>query len=284
MMRFAQTFDAQLTGLELMPSGKGFAMSDSHCQIVLWGSATKMQFTEYTQITEFTDTPAPSKHLDWSSDVPLNLVGMPYYREALLSGWPNSLVHELGARPQKIDSAVMAGMRKFEHGFVGSNPHKTRRYQVEDTRTLQKQQNSIPAPKFLSEQRKDEDGHYEIERRLSEDIGKTLGNLTIGGSPPIYYQPQKMAYSKFGVNDFDFRYFNQTEYSGLEIHIVNSYANPLLQIFRFTNVVRNLALRHTAKDCRFENCMLCETGFIVDNVGEGARLDLSSHELLQIPQ
>ena len=263
MMRFAQTFDSQLTGLELMPSGKGFALTDSHCQITLWGSPTKMQFTEFPQPTDFADALSPTKHLDWTSDLPLNLIGMPYYREALLSGWPNSLVHGVGAPPPKFDPAFLATLQKSNHILFGPNQRKTRRYQTENTRSL-KDQNYIPVPKFLSEQRKDEDGHYEIERRLSEDIGKTLNKVTLSGGPPIYYLPQKMAYSKFGVADFDFRYFNQTSYSGLEIHIVNSYANPLLQTFRFTNVIRNLALHHTARDCRFENCMLCETGFVVD--------------------
>lgn len=264
IMKFAQTFDAQLTGLELMPSGKGFALIDTHCQITLWGSASKMRFTEFSQHTEFPDSPEPTKHLDWNLDLPLNMVGMPFYREALLSGWPNSLVHEVGAPAYKFDPAFIATLRKFEHGLVGSNPKRSRRHEVEKTRAIQKDQNYIPAPKFLSEQRKDEEGHYEVERRLSEDIGKTLNSLTLSGGPPIYYQPQKMAYSKFGVDDFDFRYFNQTRYSGLEIHIVNSYANPILQVFRFTNVIRNLALHHTARDCRLEHCMLCETGFVVD--------------------
>jgi PAB-dependent poly(A)-specific ribonuclease subunit 2 len=263
MMRFAQTFDAQLTGLELMPSGKGFALTDSHCQITLWGSPTKMQFTEFPQPTEFADALSPTKHMDWSTDLPLNLIGMPYYREALLSGWPNSLVHEVGAPPPKFDPAFLASLQKSNQIMFGPNPKKTRRYQTENSRSL-RDQNYIPAPKFLSEQRKDDEGHYEIERRLSEDIGKTLNSLTLSGGPPVYYLPQKMAYSKFGVDDFDFRYFNQTRYSGLEIHIVNSYANPLLQIFRFTNVIRNLALHHTARDCKYENCMLCETGFVVD--------------------
>ena len=263
-MKFAQTFDSQLTGLELMPSGRGFALTDSHCQITLWGSPSKMQFTEFPQPTEFADAPSPTKQLEWSSDLPLNLVGMPYYREALLSGWPNSLVHEVGAPPPKFDPAFVATLHKSNNLLYGNNPKKTRRYQSENTRGLSKYHSSIPAPKFLSEQRKDEEGHYEIERRLSEDIGKTLNSLALNGGPPLYYLPQKMAYSKFGVDDFDFRYFNQTRYSGLEIHIVNSYANPLLQIFRFTNVIRNLALHHTARDCKFENCMLCETGFVVD--------------------
>ena len=92
-MRFAPMFDAQATGLEILPSGNGFAMSDSHGQIVLWGSQSKLRFTEYSKPTEFADPQMQSKHLDWAADLPFNLIGMPYYREALLSGWPNSLAH-----------------------------------------------------------------------------------------------------------------------------------------------------------------------------------------------
>ena len=264
VMRFAQTFDAQLTGLELMPSGKGFAMTDSHGQIVLWSSPSRTQFTEFPQPTEFADMTEPVKHLAWSPDAALNLIGMPYYREALLSGWPNSLVHQVGAPPTKLEAKILAGMRKFEHGLVGPNINSGYRYEAESKRRIAKDPNALSAPKFLSEQKRDEDGHYEDGRRFSEDISKTLDSLAIAAGAPVYYQPQKMAYSKFGVDDFDFRYFNHTRYSGLEIHIVNSYANPLLQIFRFTNAIRNLALQHTARDCRFENCMLCEAGFVID--------------------
>lgn len=64
--------------------------------------------------------------------------------------------------------------------------------------------------------------------------------------------------------DFQCRYYNRTEYSGLETHIANSYANPLLQLLRFTPVIRNLGLHHTALDCGFESCLLCELGFLFD--------------------
>lgn len=60
------------------------------------------------------------------------------------------------------------------------------------------------------------------------------------------------------------RYYNKTKFSGLETHIANSYANPLLQLFRFTTMVRNLALQHTATSCVDENCLLCELGYLVD--------------------
>ncbi|KAK4549503.1 hypothetical protein LTR36_006500 [Oleoguttula mirabilis] len=265
-MRYAATFEAQLTGLELMPSGKGFAMTDSHCQIMLWGSQSKMQFTEYSKPTEFSDAHTQAKQVDWSSDTPVNLIGMPYYREALLSGWPNSLVHEVGAPQPKLEQAILATLRKTDYGIVGQNPRRTRRYQAEHSRSSQRALDSLAAPKFLSEKPRDDNGDHESERRMSEDIGKTLNSLALNGNSDAlaYYRPVEIKYSKFGIGDFDFRYYNKTKYSGLETHIVNSYANPLLQLLRFTNVTRNLALQHTARDCRLGNCLLCELGFLVD--------------------
>ena len=59
-------------------------------------------------------------------------------------------------------------------------------------------------------------------------------------------------------------FYNRTAYSGLEIHISNSYANPLLQIMHFTPLIRNLALQHTATACINDLCLLCELGFLFD--------------------
>ncbi|GAB7329119.1 hypothetical protein MBLNU13_g00950t2 [Cladosporium sp. NU13] len=272
IMRFAQTFDAQLRGLDVMPSGKGFAMADSHCQLVLWGSTTKMQFLEYGRPSEFADHQLPARQLDWSPDTALNLIGMPYYRDMLLSVWSSSMVHEVGAPPHKIDPALLASMQKFQTGMmtgeVVPNPKKTRRYQKEDTRTLQKSRRPLAPPKFLSEKPRDEVPEQEGQRRMSEDVAKTFAELTVGtnasSSVPVWYQAVEIKYSKFGIEDFDFGYYNYTKYSGLETHIVNSYANALLQLYRFTPVVRNLALDHTARDCGYENCMLCELGFLID--------------------
>ncbi|KAF2717991.1 hypothetical protein K431DRAFT_333256 [Polychaeton citri CBS 116435] len=268
-MRFAHTYEAQYTHFDFMPSGKGFAFTDSHNHIILWGSPTKIQFTEYSQPTEFADHASLSqlRQLDWSPDLPLSLIGMPYYREALLSVWPNSLVHEVGAPIPRIDPSLLAATTAFEHGRVGPWPRKLKRNEAEDTRALQKVHDPLGAPKFLSEKPRRESNEAEPERRMSEDITKTL-NLFSNGSHnsdiPVWYNNVEIKYSKFGIDDFDFRYYNKTNYSGLETHIVNSYANPLLQLLRFTPVARNLALHHTALDCQIDHCLLCELGFLVD--------------------
>lgn len=268
MMRYANSFDVQFMGLELMPSGKGFALADSQSQITLWGSPSKLQFTEYSKPTEFAEPNGVHKHLEWSVDTPLNLIGMPHYREALLSGWPNSLLHQVGLPPQRVTEPPDPSYRPFEYGKAGPNPRKGRRYEAADAKAKQKLLDPLAAPKFLSEKPREEDANFDNERRMSEDLIKALDKAKLDGvstsDAKFLYRIVEIKYSRFGVEDFDFRYYNKTKYAGLETHIVNSYANPLLQILRFTPVARNLALHHTARDCRLENCLMCELGFLID--------------------
>ena len=65
-------------------------------------------------------------------------------------------------------------------------------------------------------------------------------------------------------------FYNQTPYSGLETHISNSYANPILQIMHFTPLIRNIALLHAASACISESCLLCELGFLFDMLEKAA--------------
>ena len=61
-----------------------------------------------------------------------------------------------------------------------------------------------------------------------------------------------------------YRNYNKTTHSGLENDIINCYLNPLIQVLRFTVLVRNLALHHVAGSCLSEGCILCELGFLFD--------------------
>ena len=77
------------------------------------------------------------------------------------------------------------------------------------------------------------------------------------------------------------RYYNKTRYSGLETHITNSYLNPLLQIFKFTPLVRNLALYHAASSCIADGCLLCEMGFLFDMLEKADGLSCQATNFLR---
>ncbi|KAF7359264.1 PAN2-PAN3 deadenylation complex catalytic subunit PAN2 [Mycena sanguinolenta] len=97
---------------------------------------------------------------------------------------------------------------------------------------------------------------------------------------PRMYRKVEIEYSKFGVEDFDFgqvypaiynviihrslnSFYNKTEYSGLETHILNSYTNALVQIMHYSPSIQRLAKSHITTSCPREHCLLCELGFVV---------------------
>ena len=210
---------------------------------------------------------------------------MPYYREQLLSAWSSNQFYEVGNPPLKIDPAILSSLRPYELGSLAPNPRKVRRNQAEKTRLVEPNGDTLAAPKFLSEKAREAENDQNNERRISDAV-EALANAAFNASTkadvPIMYRNVEIKYSKFGVDDFDFeyvpnclqslmsrllttdRYYNKTKFSGLETHIANSYANPLLQLFKFTPLIRNLALHHTASSCMVENCLLCEMGFLFD--------------------
>lgn len=77
------------------------------------------------------------------------------------------------------------------------------------------------------------------------------------------------------------RYYNKTRYSGLETHITNSYLNPLLQLLKFTPLVRNLALYHAASSCIADGCLLCEMGFLFDMLEKADGLSCQATNFLR---
>ncbi|KAK0555464.1 poly(A)-specific ribonuclease [Tilletia horrida] len=94
--------------------------------------------------------------------------------------------------------------------------------------------------------------------------GAGPGGSGSGGSrgPPAYYGVKTIQYSKFGVEDFDFGFYNNTPYSGLETHIPQSYANSYLQLLFSLQPLRQLSKAHIAQPCPEESCLLCEAGFL----------------------
>ncbi|KAI1978164.1 poly(A)-specific ribonuclease [Ophidiomyces ophidiicola] len=273
---------AFMLGLEISLSGEALAINDAECSIHLWGSPAKIHFNEISQETEFADVSTRSSILDWSNDTPLSLVGMPYYHERLLSAWPSHLVFEVGNAPFSIDPTILPYLRPNDLGQHAPNPRRKRRYQVENTRLPSTTETALAAPKFLSERAR---GLPKSVSEASQDASSALDGLNINGQakedPLLKYSNVEIKYSKFGVDDFDFRYYNKTNFSGLETHIANSFTNALLQLLKFVPLMRNFALHHVSANCLSETCLLCEMGFLFDMLDKANGQNCQATNLLK---
>ena len=67
----------------------------------------------------------------------------------------------------------------------------------------------------------------------------------------------------------------------METHIPNSYSNSLLQLFRFTPLLRNHALQHTAQACYNDICLLCQMGFLFDMLEKANGLNCQATNFLK---
>ena len=133
---------------------------------------------------------------------------MPYYREQLLSVWTSNQLYEVGNPPPKIDPVILKNARPNEVGSWANNPRKTRRNQAEKRRTIESNGSSIAAPKFLSEKAREVETDVLSEQQIY-DIQDELANTILSGSTksdvPIMYRNVEIKYSRFGIDDFDFK-------------------------------------------------------------------------------
>ncbi|KAI7761581.1 hypothetical protein ACKAV7_009003 [Fusarium commune] len=257
-----------LSMFEIAPSGEAIALTDADCSIHLWGSPTKLHFVDLPTPIEFATPEEPLPNIDWGPDTPLNMIGLPHYRDVLASAWPD-IPCDVGAPPVKFDPQFLAGLKPTEFGMYGRNTRGLRRNQAENTRNVNKSGSSgLKAPKFLSEKARElATSNAAASDKKADELISSLTDMGLESKKsdvPVMYRTVEIKYSKFGVDDFDFGFYNNTRYSGLETHISNSYANSLLQIMHFTPVIRNLALQHAATSCVSEICLLCELGFLFD--------------------
>lgn len=154
---------------------------------------------------------------------PFSSIGMPHYRETLLSAWPSDQVFQAGRPPPKIDPDILRTANPFIVGQRAPNPRKYLRNEVDRSRLFHASNNdrtAIAAPKFLSQRLRDEDEIEEVDineeggcgasRRGDGADGFGNNHMAIGEGikaaeeVPVMYRRVEIKYSKFGVDDFDF--------------------------------------------------------------------------------
>ncbi|KAL8736688.1 MAG: hypothetical protein Q9166_000054 [cf. Caloplaca sp. 2 TL-2023] len=193
--------------LVLAPSGAAWALADIDGVIQIWAaSLDKLRFTESAAPTEFAGDVFPLPFMGIDADIPFSAVGMPYYREKLLSVWPEDQIYELGFPPPRIDPDVIKHMAPSSIGFRAANPRKILRNQIDRISIVDSHGMALTAPRFLSEKSREANGEPEKERRISD--AEAFTNPELAGSTkadvPVMYRLMEIKYSRYGVDDFDF--------------------------------------------------------------------------------
>ncbi|KNZ74766.1 PAB-dependent poly(A)-specific ribonuclease subunit PAN2 [Termitomyces sp. J132] len=197
---------------------------------------------------DWADTPAELAEIDWMDSTPLNTIGLPHYDTQLLSAWtplmkPSIVVYP---PPSKIPAQLLNTMKMKDNVAYAALP-----------RELKGRRNVVGV-----ESQRRHNGRFRSGKATKIESSAPVYEYVDEEVPQMYRQVE-IEYSKFGVEDFDFGFYNKTEYSGLETHIFNSYTNSVLQVMHYCLPIRTLAKSHITTNCPREHCLLCELGFVV---------------------
>ncbi|KAJ6606431.1 ubiquitin carboxyl-terminal hydrolase-domain-containing protein [Mycena vulgaris] len=243
-----------LTSVALSPTGAYMACGDAEGIVHLMTQIDEegsLPFNGFDgQPIEWADTPAAIPSIEWAESTPLNSIGLPYYESRLLSSWtPHFISTPLNyPPPPKIPPQILATMKLNDNVAYAALPKE-----------LKGRRN------MTSVGSRNKKGRFRSGKSRADEPDPDTPTWEYSGSNfiPRMYRKVEIEYSKFGVEDFDFGFYNKTEYSGLETHILNSYTNALLQIMHYSPPIRRLAKSHITTTCPREHCLLCELGFVV---------------------
>ncbi|KAF5372867.1 hypothetical protein D9758_001617 [Tetrapyrgos nigripes] len=242
-----------VTSVAVSPTGAYIACGDAAGVIHL-----RSQLEEGTHIplngfegrpVEWADGTELLPDIDWDDSTPLNTIGLPHYKTPLLSAWtPQFAMSSVYyPPPQKIPAQVLNTMKSNDNVAYAPLPKE-----LKGKRNMVVLGSRKGNPRFRSGK----------GRGNENEPDTPVFDLT-GEEVPKMYRQVEIEYSKFGVEDFDFGFYNRTEFSGLETHILNSYTNPILQVMHYSLPIRKLAKSHITTNCPREHCLLCELGFVV---------------------
>lgn len=247
-----------ITSLAFSSSSEALAFGESDGSVRLWTNDTKavhtsmpVRFNTYpTKPVQLPDRVTPPPRIDWQEDTPLSCIGMPHYTSRLLSAMDADEYWSHGTP-----------LLTMPDGHEMSETHQARR--------------ALPGPRNQLTGTDDLTQRYERTGKLKRDaLLRLRGHRNERKVPlarlpsmestamPSYYRFLTIHYSKFGVEDFDFKSYNPTPVSGLETNIGCAYANAYLQALHYALPLRAFAKCHCKMACKEVACLLCEAGFL----------------------
>lgn len=269
-----------ITSMTLSPRGDYLVFGDGDGQLHLWtqhqtgegaplnanGSLDIPPFNGYDGIKpEWPDPVEPPPQIPWDDNTPLNVIGVPHYEDPLLSNFSPfdyaTVYSPFFNPPETIPVSILSKLNYQDFVGYGQLPkeYKGKRNMV----TARSGAGKLALGRGAVGSRRESEPRFRSDKdRVQRAQEDEIDEETPAGGIPKYFRKVEIKYSKFGVEDFDFGFYNHTQYSGLETDITNSYTNALLQALHYTSPIRQVAKAHICIDCQKENCLLCEAGFL----------------------
>ncbi|TIB98252.1 hypothetical protein E3Q18_02152 [Wallemia mellicola] len=282
-----------VTSMAVSTTGNHLAFGDADGSIHIWtdlepGQPENFNAFEGIQLDWPSEVQTPPR-IDWNDRTPLNSIGLPYYDTPLLSSMPLHMPlpdsSPMFNPPTPIPISVMKGLRTDIFPAHAQNPpeNKGKRNLTPSRKAGRSGRNRIGGrqsdePKFISEQIRDnlKNGGVNNRPRLESRVENLELDISDVANMPKHYRKVEIKYSKFGIEDFDFGFYNKTPYSGLETHIANSYTNALLQILHHIKPIRAVATSQTTLPDLKDNCLLTESGFLFRMLENGKGVNCQS--------
>lgn len=237
-----------LTSFAVSPTGTYIAAGDADGNVHLLTQADEdasLPFNGFDgQPAPWMDTSEALPDIHWTSSTPLNSIGLPFYEAPLLSAWsPPVPAAPYYPPPARIPPQILQTMKTNDNVAYAPLPKELR-----GRRNLVSTGAKKDSARFRSGKGRKESG---ADQTILDDM-----------HIPEFYRRVEIEYSKFGVEDFDFGFYNESHFSGLETHILNSYTNSIVQALHYILPIRQLGKSHITTDCAREHCLLCEFGFV----------------------
>lgn len=309
-----------LSNMNISENGEYLVFNDGFSNVHLWSllNNPNKNFLNFPSSLDQPDIVMQSPSLNplpVDSNVPLNSIGMPYYKEFLLSNYPTDLVFqkELAKLPIKIDPSLfeISEQIALEPHVEQQQQHQQHqplhipkfmafdklKYSIKGRNTYQKYESlknsklsnggkktttTTIMPKFLSERGPIASPIPSVNNSTANLLTKTVSNTSHDPDKssnddeqfdtsifqyksekatrvPNVYLKLQIQYSKFGVEDFDFDFYNKTltlnesnnslkipddRFCGLENNVDNSYINSLIQLYRFCPIFYNSVIKN----------------------------------------
>lgn len=250
---FGTSPTSRVVSFDVSSTGDHLVMTDSANNVHLWLTDFSAPFNSHAQPLVYPEAaviPVPTFSPDDYSQL-LNTVGMPYYKELLLSNYPLDLTFGAGTLSKKIPrelrvTALFQPMAYSRSRYGPRNVHQL-------WYSLERKKHEGPA--FISQQ---------DESRKSDDALLRTNPERTTEIPPAFSKLH-ILYLKFGIEDFDFAFYNRSNglLSGLEVDVPNSYTNSVLALYRCVPAVYNAVTRALLSP-PLENRVLCELGYLYD--------------------